>query len=72
MLKFAPKRLQKLGRLIGLMVDKRFHLVRRLPLPLVFMVSFCFLKCVLARCASAFCVVDKEDLCSAKLVFYAN
>ena len=58
--------------MISLMVDKRFHLVRRLPAPTGVYGFFCFLKCVLARCASVFCVVDKEDLCNAKLVFYAN
>ena len=51
MLKFVPKRLQKLGRLIDLMVDKRFHLVRRLPAPTGIYGFFLFLE----MCAGSLC-----------------
>jgi hypothetical protein len=51
MLKFAPKMLQKIGGMISLMVDKRFHLVRRLPAPTGVYGFFLFLE----MCAGSLC-----------------
>ena len=42
---------KKLGRLIGLMVDKRFHLVCRLPVPTGVYGFFLFLE----MCAGSLC-----------------
>ena len=49
--KIRAEKITKLGRLISLMVDKRFHLVRRLPAPTGVYGFFLFLE----MCAGSLC-----------------